>query len=91
MFLAFSGTPAHNCLIVWVAMRIALWKRGGGGRRGKEEGWEELGLEANRKERSRGEMRKQEGKKKKKKEEGEGRRGQDGSGRCRGGGSWSRY
>lgn len=40
MFLAFSGTPAHNHLIVWVAVRIALWKRGGGGGGGR---WRSVG------------------------------------------------
>lgn len=35
MLLACSGTPAHNHLIVWVAVRIALWKRGGGGGEGR--------------------------------------------------------
>jgi hypothetical protein len=40
MFLAFSGTLTHNHLIVWVAVRIALWKRGGGGGEGR---WRSVG------------------------------------------------
>lgn len=40
MFLAFSGTPVHNHLIVWVAVRIALRKRGGGGGEGR---WRRVG------------------------------------------------
>lgn len=40
MFLAFSGTLVHNHLIVWVAMRIALWKRGGGEGEGR---WRRVG------------------------------------------------
>lgn len=86
MFLAFSGTPAHNRLIVWVAMRIALWKRGGGGGK-EEEGWEELELETNRKERRR---ERRESRRAREKEEGERGRGQDRSGRCGGEGSKSR-
>lgn len=63
MFLAFSGTPAHNHFIVWEAMRIALWKRGGGGGEGR---WRRVGGAGVR------------GKEKREGREGERRRGQDG-------------